>query len=188
MSRVWDMITDGNGPLRASIAVACLATLMLATPMLLATVAGQAEGPPPYEPPAGYVPPDVDVRIVGLMQHQLVRVGSTHELRAEALDTTGNQWGDRFDWYVDGDHAAEGTDFSWKVTGPSGARRVTLVVSEGDDAAWGHVDVDAGVATEGPPSWLGPTMRALPFASVAVWFLLVRRRMARRRVPPDGSG
>lgn len=177
------MTVAGMKSLGASIALTGLALLVLA-----GYVAALDGGPPPCEPPAGYVPPQVDVRIVGLMQDQLVQVGSTHNLRAEALDGAGEPWGDRHDWYVDGEHAAEGPEFPWTVEGPAGGRRVTLVVSSGDDAVWDHVDVDAGRAVEGPPVWLGPAMRALPPVSVAIWLLLVRRQMTRRRVPPGGSG
>ncbi len=164
-------------------ALACLVGLMLAL-----SVTTQAEGPPPCEPPAGYVPPEVDLRIVGLMQDQRVQVGSTHDLRAEARDVEGAPWGDRFDWYVDGEHAAEGPEFQWTVAGPPGDRRVTLVVSSHDEAVWGHVDVSAGEVLADPPPWLGPVIKALPLAALLIWLLLIQRQMARRRAPPGGSG
>jgi hypothetical protein len=166
-------------------ALMCLVILLLALPL-----GGTAEGPPPFEPPAGYVPAEVDVRIVGLMPDQRVGLGTTHHLRAEAMDDGGAEWGERFDWYVDGEHVAMGPEFSWTVTGPSGDQRVTLVVSTGDAAAWAHVDVAAGSAPTEPPSWLGPAVKAVPLVAVAFWLALVYRHMARRRArgPPGGSG
>ena len=165
----------------ASLALVCLVLLMTAP-------AGAAEGPPPCEPPAGYVPPPVDVRIVGLLPEQRVAVGTTHDLRAEALDGDGADWGERFDWYVDGERAATGNEFRWTVTGPPGDVRVTLVVSSGDDAVWVHREVSVGTPTAGPPSWLAPAVKALPLVAVALWLALVHRQLARRRAPPDGSG
>ncbi len=167
-------------PLCESMALVCLALLIVA-PL------GAAEGPPPCEPPAGYVPPPVEVRIVGLLPDQLVRVGTTHQLEAEALNEDGVEWGDSFDWYVDGVHSASGPIFTWTVDSHKGEARVTLVVSSGDDAVWVHRDVTVGTASEGPPEWLGPLVRALPLVAVILWLALVQRQMARRRAPPGGS-
>lgn len=145
-----------------------------------------AEGPPPCEPPAGYVPPEVDARIVGLMADQRVAVGSTHDLTALALDTEGLAWGERYDWYVDGEHVATGPEFSWTVVGPPGKRRVTMVASSGDAAVWTPVDVSVGTVPTDPPDWLGPSLRVVPLVAVALWLAMVYRQMARRR--GDGSG
>ena len=172
-------------PLRVSMAIACLSLLVLT-----ASFGGVGEGPPPCEPPAGYIPPEVDVRIVGLMPDQLVGLGTTHDLRAEALDEDGAQWGERFDWYVSGEHEAMGREFAWTVTGPRSDQRVTLVVTSGDVSTWSHVDVMAGSVSTDPPSWLGPTVKMVPLAAIGLWLALVYRQMARRRggAPPDGSG
>lgn len=164
-------------PVCVSMALICLALLLVA-------LLGAAEGPPPCEPPAGYVPPPVEVRIVGLLPDQLVGVGTTHQLEAEAFDEDGVEWGERFDWYVDGLHSAIGPSFTWTVDGPKGDRRVTLVVSSGDDAVWVHSDVAVDAPSEGPPEWLGPAARALPLVAVVLWLVLVHRQMARRRMPP----
>ena len=166
---------------RVSLGLVCLCLLVLAVP-----IGGVAEGPPSYEPPAGYVPPEVDVRILGLMEHQRVELGSTHILRAEALDVDGVEWGDRFDWFVDGEHAAVGQEFEWTVTGPRGDQRVTMVASSGDASAWVHVDVTAGSAVTEPPSWLGPVVKAVPLVAMMFWLTLVYRQMVRRQ--GDGSG
>ena len=172
-------------PLRVSMALACLSLLVLT-----ASFSGVGEGPPPCEPPAGYIPPEVDVRVMGLMPDQLVGLGTTHDLRAEALDEDGAQWGERFDWYVSGEHVAMGREFAWTVTGPRGDQRVTLVVTSGDASTWSHVDVMVGSVSADPPSWLGPTVKAVPLAAIGLWLALVYRQMARRRggTPPDGSG
>ena len=165
--------------------LACLSLLVLA-----ASFGGVGEGPPPCEPLAGYIPPEVDVRIVGLIPDQLVGLGTTHGLRAEALDEGGAPWGERFDWYVNGEHVALGREFAWTVTGLRGDQRVTLVVTSGDVSTWSHVDVMAGSASMDPPSWLGPTVKAVPLAAIVLWLALVYRQMAQRRggAPPDGSG
>jgi hypothetical protein len=179
------MTVAGRRPIRVSMALACLVLLLIAVPL-----GGAGAGPPPCEPPAGYVPPEVDVRIVGLIPGQVVGMGTTHELRAEALDEGGAEWGERFDWYVDGEHVAMGPGFSWTTTGPQGDQRVTLVVSSGDAAAWAHVDVSVGSASAEPPSWLGPALRMVPLVAVMFWLALVYRQMARRRAggPRDRSG
>ncbi len=171
--------------LKMSMAIACLSLLVLA-----ASFGGVGEGPPPCEPPAGFIPPEVDVRIVALMPDQLVGLGTTHDLRAEALGEDGAQWGERFDWYVSGEHEAMGREFAWTVTGPRGDQRVTLVVTSGDVSTWSHVDVMAGSVSTDPPSWLGPTVKMVPLAAIGLWVALVYRQMARRRggAPPDGSG
>jgi len=167
-----------------SMALACLSLLVLA-----ASLGGVAEAPPPCEPPAGYIPPEVDVRIVGLMPDQLVGLGTTHELRAEALDEGGVEWGERYDWYLDGVYVAEGDRFSWTVTAPEGDQRVTLVVTDAEGvSAWVHVDVRAGSATTEPPSWLGPVMRTVPLMAMAVWLTLTYRHFAQRRGGLNGSG
>ena len=163
---------------------AVLAALALT---LLAPLAA-SEGPPPCEPPAGYVPPEVDLRVVGLLEGQRVAVGTTHSLTAEALDVDGEDWGERFDWYVDGEHRWTGPSFDWAVSGPSGERRVTLVASADDEAAWTHVDVSVGTAMSDPPAWLGPMVRAMPYVALAIWFIMLERRIARRRGPKGGSG
>jgi len=154
--------------------------------VLAAAFSAAAEGPPPCEPPAGYLPPEVEVRIVGLMPGQLVGLGTTHDLRAEALDADGVPWGDRFDWFVDGEHVATGSEFFWTVTGPRGGQRVTLVVSSGDASAWVHADVSAGSASTEPPTWLGPAVKAVPLVAMLFWLALVYRQMASRR--GDSSG
>jgi hypothetical protein len=166
-------------------ALTCLSLLALAV-----TFAVGADGPPPYEPPAGYLPPEVDVRIVGLMPGQLVALGSTHDLRVEALDEAGAEWGDRYDWYIDSVHVAMGPEFSWTVSGPKGDQRVTLVVSSGDASAWAHVDVIVDREGSEPPAWLSPTIRVVPLVAIAFWLTLVYRQVTRRqaRGPPDGSG
>lgn len=177
------MYVADDGHHGALVALACVAVIVAVASMTV-----MAEGPPPCEPPAGYVPPEVDARIVGLMQGQRVALGSTHGLRAEALDMDRAEWGERFDWYVDGGHVAEGKEFEWRVGGPSGDMRVTLVVSSGDDAVWCHVDVSAGAPEAGPPSWLGPVLKVVPMLALVAWLLLLRRQMSRRREPPGGSG
>lgn len=154
--------------------------------LVLVSISGVvADGPPPCEPPAGYVPPEVDVRVVGLMTDQRVALGSTHVLRAEALDADGVEWGDRFDWFVDGEHAAVGPEFSWTVTGPRGDKRVTLVASSGDASTWVNVDVTVGSVTTEPPAWLGPAVRMVPLIAMVFWLALIYRQMAIRR--DDGS-
>ncbi len=155
---------------------ACLCLLAV-----LALPPGSAEGPPPCQPPAGYVPPDVDLRIVGLMADQRVAVGSTHDLTVEARDADDLPWGERFDWYVNGEHVATGPEFAWTVTGPRGDQRVTLVASSGDDSAWVHTDVAVGSVSAEPPSWLGPVLRVVPLVAVAFWLALVHRQMSNRR-------
>ncbi|UCC92824.1 MAG: hypothetical protein JSW25_09205 [Thermoplasmata archaeon] len=178
------MTAERRTPVYLSMALMGLVLLALLVPP-----GGAEGGPPPYEPPAGYVPPEVDVRIVGLIPGQQVGVGTTHHLRAEALDEAGSEWGERFDWFVDGEHAAMGPEFSWTVTGPRGGQRVTLVVSSGDAAAWAHVDVTAGVAPQEPPSWLGTAVRAVPLVAVVFWLALVYRQLALRKGSgPPGSG
>jgi hypothetical protein len=162
--------------------------LMVAIALMMTTTVATAAGPPPCEPPAGYLPPDVDLRVVGLLEDQRVAVGTTHRLEAEALDTDGKEWGERFDWYVDGEHRWTGSSFDWAVSGPPGERRVTLVASMDGDAVWTHLDVSVGMAMSDPPSWLGPLVRAVPYVALAVWFLLLERRIARRRDPKCGSG
>lgn len=159
-----------------STVAACLFLLAMVVPP-----PGSAEGPPPCQPPAGYVPPEVDLRIVGLMSDQRVAVGSTHDLSVEARDADGVPWGERFDWYVSGEHVATGPEFAWTVTGPRGDQRVTLVASSGDVSAWVHTDVAVGSASAEPPSWLGPVMRVVPLAAVAFWLVLVHRQMSNRR-------
>jgi hypothetical protein len=163
---------------------AVLATVALT---MLASLASST-GPPPCEPPAGYVPPEVDLRVVGLLEDQRVAVGTTHRLEVEALDADGEDWGERFDWYVDGEHQWTGPSFDWDVSGPSGDRRVTLVASMDEDAVWTHLDVSVGTAMSDPPSWLGPLVRAVPYLALAVWFIILERRIARRRGPKGGSG
>ena len=115
----------------------------------------------------------------------MVGVGTTHDLRAEALDGSGDPWGERFDWYVDGQHVATGPGFRWTVAGPPGNVRVTLVASSGDDVSWVHLEVISGEPASGPPSWLGPAVRALPPVAMALWLALVHRQMVRGRAPPD---
>jgi hypothetical protein len=167
-----------------SMALACLFLLVLAL-----FPGGVAEAPPPCEPPAGYIPPEVDVRIVGLMMDQLVGLGTTHELQAEALDEDGSRWGERYDWYVDGVHVAKGDRFSWTVTTPEGDQRVTLVVTDAEGvSAWVHVDVRVDSVTTEPPSWLGPVMRTVPLMAMVVWLALTYRHFAQRRDRSKGSG
>jgi hypothetical protein len=166
----------------------CVVVALTIISIPLAVQAGESEGPPPCEPPAGYLPPDVDLRVVGLMQGQRVAVGTTHTLEAEAVDADGLAWGDRFDWYVDGEHMWTGPAFEWDVTGPSGERRVTLVASMEDDAVWTHVEVSAGTKMSDPPSWLGPLVRAVPYVAMVIWFVMLERRIARRRGPPGDPG
>ena len=171
---------------RATVSRVSLVTVSLCLLVLALPLGSVAEGPPSYEPPAGYVPPEVDLRIVGLMQDQRVELGSTHILRAEARDADGDEWGDRFDWFLDSEHVATGPEFEWTVTGPQGDQRVTMVASSGDASAWVHVDVMAGsVATE-PPTWLGPVVKMVPLVAMAFWLALVYRHMAKRR--GDRSG
>lgn len=167
-----------------SMALMCLSLIVLVT-----SLGGVAEGPPPCEPPAGYIPPEVDVRIVGLMQDQRVGLGTTHDLRAEAFDDDGISWGSRYDWFIDGQHSASGPGFSWTVTAPEGDRRVTLVVTDADGvSAWVHVNVQAGSAAVEPPSWLVPLMKAVPLIAIGIWLALIHRYMARRRGRSNGSG
>ena len=165
-------------------ALACLSLLVLA-----ASLGGVAAAPPPCQPPAGYIPPEVDVRIVGLMPDQPVGLGTTHELRAEAMDEGGAEWGERYNWYLDGVHVAEGDRFSWTVTAPEGDQRVTLVVTDAEGvSAWVHMDVRAGSATTEPPSWLGPVMRAVPLLAMTVWLALTYRHFTQRRGGFNGPG
>jgi hypothetical protein len=115
------------------------------------------------------------------MAEQRVAVGSTHDLTVEARDADGLPWGDRFDWYVNGEHVATGPAFAWTVTGPRGDQRVTLVASSGDDSAWVQTDVAVGSVSSGPPPWLGPAMRLVPLTAVAFWLVLVYRQVSNRR-------
>ena len=162
--------------------------LVVAIALLAAAPLAIAAGPPPCEPPAGYLPPEVDLRVVGLMKGQRLAAGTTHRLEAEALDADGEDWGERFDWYVDGEHRWTGSSYEWAVSGPSGERRVTLVASSGEDAVWTHVEVSVGTPMSDPPSWLGPLVRAAPCVALVIWIVMLERRIARRRGPPGGPG
>jgi len=157
-----------------------LAVLLLAIPFA-ALVSGI--GPPPCEPPEGYVPAEVDARIVGLLPGQTMAAGSLHPLRAEALDDAGGPWGVAYDWYYDGEHLGSGEALELVVGPEEGDHRVTLVVTGADGSwTWEHVDITvARDAPEPPPGWLVRLVRVAPWAALGLWLLLLRGRVAGRR-------
>jgi len=157
-----------------------LAVLVVA--IAVASVAA-GDAPPPCEPPAGYVPAEVDARIVGLFQGQTVAAGSLHPLRAEALDGQGGPWGSAYDWYCDGEHVGSGEVLELQVPRTEGDHRVTLVVTGADGSwTWEHVDITvAREAPEPPPGWLVQLVRLVPVAALGLWLLLLRRRLVGRR-------
>ncbi len=177
MTRVWDMNVASGSNWWAVPALALLVAV------LAVTSAATGDAPPPCEPPAGYLPAEVDARIVGLFRGQTVEAGSVHTLRAEALDDQGQPWGVAYDWYYDGEHLGSGEAIELLVQPGAGEHRVTLVVTGADGSwTWEHVDVTvAREAPEPPPGWLVQLVRVGPWAALGLWLLLLRRQVAGRR-------